>query len=1110
MTGTIRLLGVLAAFGIAAPATAQEPLGQPTTADTADADYKWSVDESLGPSKTVRYEVSEGTWMNLDLSPDGRTIVFDMLGDLYTMAVTGGRATRITSGAAFDFHPRFSPDGRQIAFISDRDGAQNIWTMVQDQEPRQVSKETDREVNSVTWSPDGEYLFARKHFVEARSLGAGEVWMYHRSGGGGLQVTERTSWQKDQGEPALSPDGRYLYYSQDVTPGQFFEYNKDPYSGIYAVLRRDLVTGETERVTGGPGGAIAPRVSPDGRWLSFIRRDRLATVLYLRDLETGIERAVWDGLERDMQEAWAIHGVYTTYDWTPAGDAIVIWAQGGFWKVPVNGDMVESIPFTAEVEQRIHEGLRYRVDVAPDTWRARMLRNVTTSPDGRVVAYDALGKIWVVEGNGQPRRLTSTGDDVHEMAPSFSPDGGRIAYATWSDATGGRVRVIGVNGRGGRDVVTERGHYTGPSWSPDASRIVYQKVGGNSIRGQSYGERTGIYTVPSGGGTPTLVRDGGFDPSFDHTGERIYVRQGGGRLVSTDLAGGDEITHLQGENVTDIAVSPDGRWVAFAERYRAYVSPFPRTGRTVTLSGNARGYPVREISRDAGMYLHWSTSTSTSTAGQPAWRVHWSLGPEYFTQPLVEAFDWLADAPAGAAADDAADAARPAGRDIGFSVTTPKPTGTTVLTGARIITMAGQGWTPPGGWEPAPDSYQPTGSASDIPAVIENGTIVIEGDRITAVGPTASMALPADARHIDVTGHTIMPGLIDVHGHVGGESAGILAQTSPPLLANLAFGVTTSHDPSNNTETVFSNIELIRAGKKLGPRLFSTGTILYGAESTSKAVVASYEDALAHLRRMKAVGAVSVKSYNQRMRNARQWIVRAARELDMMVVPEGGSLYFNNVSMILDGHTGVEHSIPVPRVYDDIERLWGASSTGYTPTAIVGYGGLSGEFYFYQHYNVWENEHLLAFTPREQVDARSRRRLMAAGDDDWNHIRIAEATKDLHDAGVMTLLGAHGQLDGLGAHWELWMFEQGGMTPMEALASGTIMGAQYLGMDRDIGSLEPGKLADLVILTANPLDDITHSDDIAQVMLGGRLYDARTLRQIAPVERAAPVVPWNR
>jgi Tol biopolymer transport system component len=158
--------------------------------------------------------------------------VFDLLGDLYTLPIAGGRATRLTSGAQFDFQPRFSPDGRSIAFISDRDGVQNIWLMDADGgNPRQVSREGEREVNSPAWSPDGEYIFARKHFVETRSLGAGEVWMYHRSGGAGLQVTDRPNWQQDQGEPAAHPDGRWLYYSQDVTPGPTFQYNKDPYRG---------------------------------------------------------------------------------------------------------------------------------------------------------------------------------------------------------------------------------------------------------------------------------------------------------------------------------------------------------------------------------------------------------------------------------------------------------------------------------------------------------------------------------------------------------------------------------------------------------------------------------------------------------------------------------------------------------------------------------------------------------------------------------------------------------------------------------------------------------------------------------------------------------------
>ncbi|MDX1674773.1 MAG: hypothetical protein R3314_08270, partial [Longimicrobiales bacterium] len=598
----------------------------PTTVAAQEGDDDWDIEQSLGPSKTLAFTTSEGTWMNLDVSPDGETIVFDLLGDLYAVPTGGGQATRLTHGQAFDFQPRYSPDGRTIAFTTDRDGAQNIWLMDADgSNPRQVTREGSREVNSPAWSPDGENLFVRKHFVDRRSLGAGEVWMYHRSGGGGLQVTDRTSWQKDQGEPAPSPDGRWVYYSQDVTPGEFFEYNKDPYAGIYAILRRDLVTGETEPVTGGPGGAITPRFSPDGRLMSFIRRDRLSTELWIRDLETGEEWPVWDGLERDMQEIWAIHGVYTQYDWTPDGDAIVIWAQGGFWRVDVQERTAEAIPFTADVEQTVYEGLRSAVDPAPERWKVRMLRHVTTSPDGGRVAYDALGHIWIREGDGAPRRLTGW-DDGFELDPAFSPDGRRVAYATWDDQEAGRIRVVGTDGRGMRTVVQARGHYTEPSWSPDGRWIVYRSVSGNAIRGDVYDRDTGIFIVPADGSAPPRkVRDGGFEPRFDPTGERIHVLTGGGagtRLVSTDLSGGDEIVHLESENATQIVPSPDGEWVAFAERYHAYVMPFPKAGRTVRIGPSTSAYPVARISRDAGMYLHWSHDGSRATQDGPSrWRV---------------------------------------------------------------------------------------------------------------------------------------------------------------------------------------------------------------------------------------------------------------------------------------------------------------------------------------------------------------------------------------------------------------------------------------------------------------------------------------------------------
>jgi len=302
---------------------------------------------------------------------------------------------------------------------------------------------------------------------------------------------------------------------------------------------------------------------------------------------------------------------------------------------------------------------------------------------------------------------------------------------------------------------------------------------------------------------------------------------------------------------------------------------------------------------------------------------------------------------------------------------------------------------------------------------------------------------------------------------------------------------------------------MLKAGAMVGPRVFSTGTILYGAEGDFKAVVNGYDDALSHLRRMKALGAFSVKSYNQPRRDQRQQIIKAARALEMMVVPEGGSFYYHNMSMILDGHTGIEHTIPIAPIYKDALTLWSSSGTGSTPTLVVGYGGIWGENYWYQKTNVWENEHLLAFTPRPLVDERSRRRMMIP-DDDFGHVALAKNVKDLLDAGGRVQLGAHGQLQGLGAHWELWMFAQGGMTNMEALRCATLSGAEYLGLDADVGSLEAGKLADLVVLRANPLDDIRNSESVHYVMVNGRLFDAATMDEIGNHARARRPFYWER
>jgi imidazolonepropionase-like amidohydrolase/Tol biopolymer transport system component len=1077
----LRLLVVLLAF---AP--------QPQAQRDEKSDKKWDVAADLGPTTKLSFDTHEGTWMNLDVSPDGRRVVFDLLGDVYVMPIDGSgasAATRLTSGPVFDMQPRFSPDGKRIAYTSDRDGLWNIWTMdVEGKDAKQVSREKRWFVNSPTWSPDGAYIYARRHFVKERSLGAGEIWMFHSAGpSDGLQVTERVGWQKDAGEPDVSPDGRYLYYSKDVTPGQQFEYNKDPNGTIYAIFRRDLTTGRERRAVSVQGGSVTPQVSPDGKTLAYVRRVRLKSYLYLRDLDTGRDRELFGNVDKDLQEAWAIHGLYPQYAWMPDGNALVIWGEGKLWKVDAASGKGQQIPFTVKVEQTLNAPVRFPQKVHPNEFPVRMLRDVRVSPDGKTVVYSALGHLYA-RGlpAGEPKRITK--DDRYEFFPTFSRDGQWLAYTTWSDTELGRLRIAKADGSGARDVIAKPGHYVDPSFSPDGKWLVFRHAGGDQTRGPYFSEEAGIYVVPVSGGEPLLVRDAGIDPEFDHTGTRIYLREFRNEKFvlfsvglprgDSPLPGRDEIEHVRSDNAIQMVPSPDGQWLAFEERFRTFIAPFPRTGRPIDIGPTTQSYPVQRVSRDAGYYLHWSGDSR---------RLHWALGPELFTRELSRTFSFVEGGEPKTVDPEIK------GVPIGFTAGSDRPSGAVALVGARVITM--------GGLKP--------GAIQGTPGVTENATIVIEGNRISAVGPSSSVQVPSGAKRIDVRGKTIMPGIIDVHAHLGGESSGLLAQSSWTLAANLAFGVTTSHDPSNDTETVFTNAELIRSGAKLGPRLFSTGTILYGAETPFKAVVESYEDALSHLRRQKAAGAFSVKSYNQQRRDARQMIIKAARELEMLVVPEGGSLLYMNQTHVLDGHTGVEHSLPVPRIYKDTVQVFAKSGVGYTPTLIVGYGGLSGEYYWYQHTNVWENEQLLRFTPREVIDSRSRRRTMAP-EEDFNHMLIARGAKQIADAGGSVQLGAHGQLQGLGAHWELWMLQQGGMNAMEALRAATIDGARYLGLEGEIGSIEKGKLADLVVLDRSPLENVRNTETVAMVMLNGRLYDAKTLNEIAPQTRARLPFWWER
>ena len=1054
------VLAVLFAGGVQAQTPAKPP--------------KWDVNAPPGAVvRQVAIDTDEGSWMDVDVAPDGKTLAFTLLGDIYTLPIAGGTPTRIAEGLAYEVQPRFSPDGKRIAFTSDRGGGDNIWVMnVDGSDKRQVTKEDFRLLYQPSWSADGRFIAAKKHFTTGRSLGTGEIWLYHASGGGGVALVKKPNdqHQKELGEPVFSPDGKSIYYTRNITRGPMFEYAQDSNTDLFNIERYDLDSSEISTVASGPGGSVRPTPSPDGKRIAFVRRERAKSKLYVRDLASGVERKIYDALDQDVQETWGVTGVYPDMAWTPDGKSVVFWAGGKLRRVDGDGSNAREIPFRVNDTRGVIDGPHPQVVVSPDSFTTKMVRFTSVSPDGKSVVFEALGKLYIrAVAGGTPKRLTNGRD--FELFPSWSRDGKSIVFVDWSDIALGSIRVVAASGGAPRTVTATPGHYARPRFSPDGAMIVFERGDGGGVTSPLWSESAGAWRVATSGGATVRLVQGGSEPHFAASNDRVFmtVSAGGKRqLVSTDRNGEARRVHAEGDLVTAFQVAPDASAFAFRQNYEAFVMPMLPGGQDVSVDTRGGPLPVTKVSSGGADFIGWSQGGAA---------LNWSLGPVLYSAASADLF-------ASAPDDKAAKFTPPtSGVSLAMPVSADRPEGVIALTGARLVTMA-----------------------ADDGGVIDDGTIIITDNRITAIGKRGAVAVPAGAKVLDMAGKIIIPGLIDAHAHGPAGTDELVPQQNWSMLQNLALGTTTIHNPSSRAAEIFAAGEMQRAGVIVAPRIFSTGEIIYGAKAPDVyAQIDSYDDALAHVRRLKAQGAGSVKNYNQPRREQRQQVVAAARAENMQVVAEGGSLFGLDVTHITDGNSTLEHNIPLGVFYKDVIDFFAASKTNYTPTLVVSFGGLAGDPYWRQATNIWENPLLRAHTPPTDLIAAGTRRITAPESDFIDDDNAHEAAK-LARRGVKVSIGAHGQQAGIGSHWELWSFVRGGMTPIEALRAGTIAPAQSLGMAKDIGSLEVGKLADLVVLDADPTVNIRNSDKVNRVMLGGRLYDAMTMNEV--VSGTKPRLPY--
>ncbi|MEO0422216.1 MAG: hypothetical protein AAF184_07760, partial [Pseudomonadota bacterium] len=759
----------------------------------------------LEPTRQVSVDTQTATWLSLDLSPDQRTIIFELLGDIYTLPIAGGEATQLLGGMAFESQPTYSPDGASIAFISDRGGADNLWIAKADgSDPVQLSSEAQALYTSPAWSADGQYVLVSKSTWGLRTY---ELWMYHKDGGSGVQLTKAkatATTPQDQRLNALgvqaSSDGRYLYYARKQGG---FEYNMT--LPQWSIWRRGLEDDSDQVIVTAQGSAMRPVLSHDGNTLVYATRHDAETALRVLDLTTGEDRWLVYPVTRDDQESRFTRDLMPAATFTADDSAIITTFDGKIQRVTLATGESEVIPFHVKADLDIGPDLDLDAEVETGPIRVRLIQSPAVAPNDDQVVFSALGELYLhalAEDGDGTRQLEAAGDDA--FMPTWTPDGRSIAYVSWGP-DGGHIWRLGTSRNARPAQLTQsKAYYANPVVSPDGKYVVALRATARSYlqRTFDFGSAPGmdLVRVPLEGGEVELIAHaGGFSsPQFASASDRVFAYTPGG-LISMRLDGSDRRTHLQVKGTglyfaeepvaaNDIRISPNGDWALAHVGNQLHLVAVPQVDRKgVTVKVDKPNVPHKQLTDLGADYFAWSADGEN---------VYWAMGATLYRQAVAsirfrnegESDDESdADGSTGAGEGSAADGAAVAAEDaqapeapwdpdfkeeaeaverFAIDVQVPRdvPAGTLVLRGAKVITMRGD-------------------------EVIEDADLVVTNNRVSQIGPRGTLALPADARVVDVTGKIITPGFVDTHAHWFEIRRGVIDKQHWGFLANVAYGV---------------------------------------------------------------------------------------------------------------------------------------------------------------------------------------------------------------------------------------------------------------------------------------------------------------------------------
>tara|TARA_B100000575_G_scaffold201924_1_gene163648 strand:+ start:14077 stop:17445 length:3369 start_codon:yes stop_codon:yes gene_type:complete len=1074
----------------------------------------------IKPERFFNLSTDTGSWMSLDVSPDGQNIVFDLLGDIYSIPISGGKATRITKGMAFDSHPKYSPNGESIAYVSDKSGGNNIWIRdLNTKDSIQITKEKDNQTAFVDWSKDGDYLIIAKG---RRNL---KLHMYHKDGGSGIKLIDKPTSLKVV-QPVVGVNDRYIWYANRTNSWQ---YN----AGLpqYQISKYDRDTGEIKRETSRFGSAFTPTLSPDGKNLVYGTRYEDKTALRIRDLETGYEKWLAFPVQKDDQESQATMGVLPNMAFTPDSKYLILSYGGKINKININEGTSFEIPFQIDETLEVGPELKFDYEISDNkSMIVNQIRNPSLSPDNKKISFTALNKLYVMDiESNEIIRLTPFEDETTEAMPNWSPDGKEIVFVTWNDKIGGSLYKVRSDGKRNPVLLTQsndkriNGVYMNPTWNPKGDRIVFT-VG--NARNYRYSEGPGAFKsnekimwISSNGGQLNYINEsnGRSFPHFVNGKDRIYLFHSSKGLVSIKWDGTDEknIIKVTGttpygsgdtkrpSNASLILISPDGTAGLAKISNNIYSFTIPYTGleslKISVSNPKFSSFPARRLTKIGGEFPSWTKDSKS---------INWSIGNSFLTYNLYNAEEFdekkkeeadeksteekekeelaqkiaelnpeLADE---VSKDDETDEFLPDEIQIEVIVERDIPTASILLKNAKIITMNGD-------------------------QIIDNGQIYIVNNRIIEVSDKEIMLEDNNTVEMDMKGKTIIPGFVDTHAHMW-PRWGLHRYQPASYAANLAYGVTTTRDPQTATTDVLTYSDMVDTGKILGPRVYSTGPGLgYWGYN-----VKSLDDARDVMRQYsKYYNTKTIKMYVAGNRQQRQWILMAAKEQEIMPTTEGSLNLRLNLTETIDGYPGQEHNHPIYPVFKDIIGLTAFTKKAYTPTLLVTYGGPWAENYYFATEDIHNDKKVKFFTPKDELDSKRRIKAGWFHEDEYAFVEFSEFVKDLVEEGGIAGVGSHGQFEGVGYHWELWSMASGGISNHDMLKVATIQGAYAIGLDKELGSIEKGKLADLVILNKDPLDEIRNTNSIEMVMKNGRMYDGDNLNQIYPLNNKSKNFNWQ-